>query len=384
VTAACSIYLRLLYPTSRFLFLFDDPYESYRASLAACIDTELSEPALTATSFATQWLDAVASFLRYQERVGAALWSLEAFLAAPSAVLKDRLGFTVRDSSPEGEEATAQPRPLTNAEQYDIWTRVGPSQGALARHGIMVRSPDYGPAAAFTTNGGLASRAKCAILIPVARYVEPDCEFALRELERRGYALRWFHGCSAIDAARSRLATIALDEGFDETMWVDTDVAFDPDDVDRLRSHSRPIVCGIYPRKGARGVPARLLPGRDSLTFGEAGGLIEIQYAPAGFLLVRREVYVGIQERLSLPVCHDAAGQRSIPFFMPMVENEGIQYRYLGEDYAFSQRARLAGHKVYADTTIRLWHIGPYRYSFEDTGEELTRFRSYQLSIRPR
>ena len=42
---------------------------------------------------------------------------------------------------------------------------------------------------------------------------------------------------------RNRLATEALADGFEELMWIDADIAFDPRSVDRLRSHNLPIVC---------------------------------------------------------------------------------------------------------------------------------------------
>ena len=45
----------------------------------------------------------------------------------------------------------------------------------------------------------------------------------------------------------------------------------------------------------------------------------EILYAATGFLHVRREVYLTIQQKLDLPVCNERYGRPSIPFFQPMV-----------------------------------------------------------------
>jgi len=39
---------------------------------------------------------------------------------------------------------------------------------------------------------------------------------------------------------------------------------------------------------------------------------------------------------------------------------------YLGEDFAFSERARRSGFPIIADTRIRLEHIGKHGYSWED------------------
>ncbi len=85
---------------------------------------------------------------------------------------------------------------------------------------------------------------RCVVLVPVGGTIDLDCEDALRELERRGYG--------SIDAARNQMASGVLAQGFDELMWIDSDIVFDPDDVAKLRRHDLPLVCGIYPKKACR------------------------------------------------------------------------------------------------------------------------------------
>jgi hypothetical protein len=212
-------------------------------------------------------------------------------------------------------------------------------------------------------------------------HVEPACEDALKELERRGYVVRRVRGYAAVDQARNHMATDALAEGFQETMWIDSDVSFDPDVVDQLRAHRLPVVCGIYPRKGQRCLTCHVLPETTQLIFGAQGGLMEILYAAAGFLLVQREVYVDIQARFKLPTCNERFGQRMVPFYQPMVVPDGDGYWYLPEDYAFCERARRCGYKVWADTSIRLWHHGGYAYGWEDAGIEQKRFGTFYFDV---
>jgi hypothetical protein len=54
---------------------------------------------------------------------------------------------------------------------------------------------------------------------------------------------------------------------------------------------------------------------------------------------------------------------------------------YLSEDFSFSHRARQVGYKIFADTTIRLGHIGRYSYAWEDAGMTLPRFGSFEFHI---
>jgi hypothetical protein len=223
---------------------------------------------------------------------------------------------------------------------------------------------------------------KCVVLVPVAGTIEPDCERALVELSARGYEVRRAFGHAAIDQARSTLASRALAEGFDEIMWIDSDVAFDPADVDRLRSHELPIACGIYPKKGVQAVSCHVMPGTDALVFGEGGGLVEVLYAATGFLHTRRQVYDDVRRACALPICNTRFDQPVVPYFLPLVVPDGDGHWYLGEDFAFSERARQAGHHIMADTTIRLRHIGKYAYTWEDAGSKLPRFGTYRLNLR--
>jgi hypothetical protein len=136
-------------------------------------------------------------------------------------------------------------------------------------------------------------------------------------------------------------------------------------------------------------------------------------YAATGFLLTRREVYEAIREKCKLPICNEQWGKPTVPYFMPMVVEEETpsprpspvkgegdtagqlthhspthhspthqsppskRYAYLGDDFAFCYRARQAGYKIYADTTIRLGHIGPYAFSWEEAGGSNQRFGTY-------
>ncbi len=81
---------------------------------------------------------------------------------------------------------------------------------------------------------GSSNNKQCAILTPVYNTPERRTEDALLELSRRGYTVRYLIGCSDIVLARSVMATEAVEDGFAETMWIDADIDFDPDDVDRL------------------------------------------------------------------------------------------------------------------------------------------------------
>src|SRR5689334_6017689 len=163
----------------------------------------------------------------------------------------------------------------------------------------------------------------CVILVPVGVATDLECDDALRELEKRGYPIRRVRGHSAIDVGRSVMASDALRDGFDELLWINADVAFHPDDVDRLRGHGLPFVCGLYPKKGRRQFACEFLPGTTAVAFGRAGGLTEVTYAGFGFTDTRREVYDAVRTRLQLPECNQRFGPPAVQDFLPELVRDG-------------------------------------------------------------
>jgi hypothetical protein len=217
------------------------------------------------------------------------------------------------------------------------------------------RRPPALPAPAAPAN-------KCVILVPVSHHIEPACDEALRELERRGYTVwrRW--GYSAIDQGRCLMAQQALDAGFEELFWIDADVAFWPGDVEKVRSLGKSVVAAAYPVKGWPTMTIEPMDKKSPIFFGPHTEPIELRYAATGFLYTHARVYRRIQllSEAMQPVL--IWGQhKAVPWFYPILTGG----EYLGEDFAFCWRAREAGFQILLDPSIRLAHIGRYSYSWE-------------------
>ncbi len=222
----------------------------------------------------------------------------------------------------------------------------------------------------------VASR-RPVVLCPFLTHIEPACEKGLRELEAAGYEVRRINSTAAIDRSRSDAASAALESGAPAILWIDSDIAFDLAAVERLCAHDLPVVAGLYPKKGVRDFAVHLEQTTRQLLVGEGGGLYDVRYVGTGFLYTDRLVYDDIRRTFGLPVCNTRFGGKTIPFFLPMVVADELgppgSYWYLGEDYAFCERARKSGHKIVVDTTIRLGHVGKYTYGWEDAGQQLQR-----------
>ena len=229
------------------------------------------------------------------------------------------------------------------------------------------------------------SASSCVVLVPASGPIEPDCERGLRALEAGGYHVRRVFGFSAIDFGRSVMASQALHAGYDELMWIDSDVGFGLRDVERLRGHGLPLCCGLYPKKDRKSFACSFPPGTANVAFGVGGRLTEVQYAGFGFVHTRRDVYERIRVKFQLAECNQRFGKPIIPWFLPEIVPDGPGSWYLPEDYAFCHRARACGVPIMADTTVRLTHVGKYAFTWEDIRAEQNRKStlSVPLDARP-
>lgn len=228
-------------------------------------------------------------------------------------------------------------------------------------------------------------RSRCIVLVPHRDNIDAACEQSLRGLEALGYTVRRSDASAAIDRTRCELATQALSEGYEELLWIDSDISFAPEAVDHLRSHGLPLVGGLFAKRGIRNFGCRFLPGTGEMTLGEGGGPVEVRYLGTAFLLTHRRVYEDVGRLFDLPLCNVTADAApAVPFFLPMViRDPEVGFWYLSEAWSFCERARQAGHKVIVDTSIRLWHYGRYGYGWEDVGAPVQRITAAKIRFTP-
>jgi hypothetical protein len=219
------------------------------------------------------------------------------------------------------------------------------------------------------------------VIVPTYGGLDPECDRGLRALEASRIPVWRIGGHAAIDQARSQLATDALAQGFDEIMWIDADIVFDPLDVERLRAHDLPLVAGVYAKKSTRALALHIEPGTTAMTLGDGGGLVAVRYVGTGFMLTRRALYDAMAREL--PVCNQRFGKPTVPYFLPMVIEDDKGAWYLGEDYAFCERARRLEVPVVVDTRLRLYHVGRHQFGWEEAGADTQRFASYRYTFTP-
>ncbi|MDR3507816.1 MAG: hypothetical protein P4L64_07965 [Caulobacteraceae bacterium] len=194
-----------------------------------------------------------------------------------------------------------------------------------------------------------------------------------------------------ITRSRNTLVSAFLDlPEMTHLMFIDADIAFEPEAVGRLLAFDEDFVAGVYPLKvnDWNGGAARQRRYGESHalaslayvgTFCEGAalerrdGFATAVYAGTGFMLIRRNVVESLaaaHPELRYRAAHvyprpTRASEHQYALFECMIEPEtGI---YLSEDYAFCRRWLELGGRIWLDTESKLTHIGAQSFRGDTT-----------------
>mgnify|MGYP003115642687 FL=1 len=201
---------------------------------------------------------------------------------------------------------------------------------------------------------------------------------------------------SLITRARNTLVQLFMDGDYSHLLFIDADLAFNPESVMRMLEYDKDVVTGIYPRKTIDWIKVkRRLKENPDMSEDELlaaslqynlnvkdpnkilleKGFIEVLDGPTGFMLIKRNVFEQMAKSYSnlqfkpdqhINQSHETdfdyhkTSNWNYTFFDTMVEPE--TRRYLSEDYAFCRLWQKIGGKIYADILSGMTHYGNYAF----------------------
>jgi hypothetical protein len=196
---------------------------------------------------------------------------------------------------------------------------------------------------------------------------------------------------SLVTRSRNTIVAAFLDRP-DAThlFFIDADISFPPESVKRMLDLDQDVVAGMYPIKNIDWprFKNRVKPNDGVPEMREAGlnfvglpvpeseretkdGFVTGTYAGTGFMLIKR----GVIERMI--AAYPETKYEQSHMYPRVAQQSQNQYAlfdcfidqktraYLSEDFAFCERWRALGGKIWLDTETRLTHIGVY--AFEGT-----------------
>jgi hypothetical protein len=187
---------------------------------------------------------------------------------------------------------------------------------------------------------------------------------------------------SLITRGRNMLVSKFMDSQATHLFFIDADTGFEIRQVLRMLEFDQDVVAGMYPLKlidwndealarAQGGEPldyaAIRFVGTPLEPMVRSGDFVEGSYAGTGFMLIKRNVIARMFEaypELKYSRAHNSnegyASPNQYALFDAAIDPETREY--LSEDYAFCQRWRKLGGKVWLDTDSRLVHIGNHEF----------------------
>lgn len=189
---------------------------------------------------------------------------------------------------------------------------------------------------------------KTLIAVPCMDMVAtPFCQ-SLTALRRVGDCAAGFMVGSLIYDSRNKLAVQALEMEADYVLWLDSDMVFEPDLMERLYEDlktGKDFVSGLYFRRSSPFTPvlfSELKTAEDGLNTEWKGyedypdGLFEIAGCGFGAVMHTTDMLFEMADRFQ-------------NWFAPI--------NNCGEDIAFCRRASELGYKLWCDSDIKLGHV---------------------------
>lgn len=201
------------------------------------------------------------------------------------------------------------------------------------------------------------------IAIPCMDMMHTQTVISLTGLRIKGEAKFAYSVSSLVYDSRNSLARQAICEKFDQVLWLDSDMEFQPDLLEKLQADIEQgceMVSGIYVTRKGKIKPVifdkcgykrldnerkEVVPFANTYYDYPKESLFECDAVGFGGVLMKASLLKDVEEKYGLP-------------FAPILG--------FGEDISFCLRAKELGHKIYCDSRVKLGHVGNYTYTEND------------------
>jgi hypothetical protein len=148
--------------------------------------------------------------------------------------------------------------------------------------------------------------------------------------------------------------------GYTHFMFIDSDMGWEATDVVKFLLADQDVLAGAYRKKTEKDeYTVTFAPGN----FTVERGMCEVERAGCGFLMIKRSVFDRMMEYYPDLKTNSHSALLSAEeqnFVYGFFENKLEPDNYWGEDYAFCNRWRAMGGKVFCEINTRLDHLGSF------------------------
>jgi choline kinase len=155
---------------------------------------------------------------------------------------------------------------------------------------------------------------------------------------------------SLVQRARNSLIKLAIDGGYDDLFFIDSDTEWEPEWFFNILNRPEPIIGGALIKKTEKeGYTVKLVDKK--LKYSEDKKLLEVDGVGTGFMKVSKFAFDKLWEASDE---YTSEGEKHRMVFDIKVENGDL----ISEDYVLCNKWKSLGYKVWLDPTITCNHIG--------------------------
>lgn len=184
---------------------------------------------------------------------------------------------------------------------------------------------------------------------------------------------------SLLARGRNHMAAVALRQGFDKLLFIDSDEGWTWDDFVKVVSSPHPITAGVVPLKTYYDFPNTFKTSLNYLPFfedekyyqkairdvdgmekhAEAAGspLFKVAFTGTGFLCLDKSVLMTLAEDAPHYLYPDPSNGQ-VQSHWAFFDGGPINEAYFSEDWALCQKAREKGFDIYVHSEVRVTHTG--------------------------
>ena len=171
--------------------------------------------------------------------------------------------------------------------------------------------------------------------------------------------------CPYIGYGRNILTALFLQSGFDYQLFIDADVAFEPEVVGRMIIAEKDFICCPYRKKTQDNSVKYSVNFEDYQNINiDNKGICEIKRGPAGLTMIHRKVYEQLMAKH--PELHiknySAISEDAAKYLYNFWETEFKDGIWIGEDVKFCDLVKQAGFKFHAVVDGETTHYGTMGY----------------------
>jgi hypothetical protein len=166
----------------------------------------------------------------------------------------------------------------------------------------------------------------------------------------------WVSFDALIQRARNDTVQIAIEGGYDDLVWIDSDIEWTPEWFFKLLDYDHDVVGGTYRKKGDK--EEYVFRSKENAKIDPQTGLLEVTGLGTGFVKMSKKALHYLWETSPKYIDSKDDKERRMIFDVILKEQDMVS-----EDIAAFFKLIDGGFKIWLDTTMTCNHIGPYKFT---------------------